>query len=169
MRRVLARCCETVVARIAGSKHLGVINGENGCPDIRGMAILADVAGLQMCLGLAGCVGAIVTGRTIAGDIHMIEIRGQPGNGRVAVVTGIAAGYMRGMLAGCRGTIVAGVARTDNLGVINGVGWRPDIRRMTVFANEGGLYMRKSLAGCVGAVVTTRAVAGDACVVKDCR
>ena len=91
------------------------------------MAILADVAGLQMCLGLAGCVGAIVTGRTIAGDIHMIEIRGQPGNGRVAVVTGIAAGYMRGMLAGCRGAIVARITCTNNLGMINGIGWRPDI------------------------------------------
>ena len=87
----------------------------------------------------------------------------------MAIVAVVATVNVCGMLTGCRGAIVARAACANNLSMINGIGWRPDIRRMTVFANEGGLYMRKSLAGCVGAVVTTRAVAGDACVVKDCR
>ena len=45
------------------------------------------------------------------------------------------------MLTGCRGAIVAGVACTYDLSMVNGIGRRPDIRRVTVFANIGGLYM----------------------------
>ena len=82
-----------------------------------------------------------MTAEAVSGDIYMTKIRGQPGNGRVAIVTGVAAVYMCGMLTGCRRAIVAGVACTDNLGMINDIGWRPDIRRVTVFANIGGLYM----------------------------
>ena len=59
----------------------------------------------------------------------------------MAIITGVATVYMCGMLAGCRGAIVAGVTCTNNLGMINGIGWRPDIRGVTVFANLGGLYM----------------------------
>ena len=84
----------------------------------------------------------------------------------MAIVAVVATVNVCGMLTGCRGAIVARVACAYDLGVINGIGWRPDIRRMTVLANVGGLYMRKSLAGRVGAVVTARTITGDIYMIK---
>ena len=81
MCRVFTSCCQAVVARIAGANYLGVINGENGYPDIRGVAILADVACLQMCLALTRGFDAIVTAEAVSGDVYVIEIGGQPGDG----------------------------------------------------------------------------------------
>ena len=76
MRRVFTSCCQAIVARIAGPNYLGVINDIGWRPDIRGMAILADVACLQMCLALARGFDAIVAAEAVPGDIYMIEIRG---------------------------------------------------------------------------------------------
>ena len=64
------------MAGIAGAYYLGVINNEDGRPDIRGMTILANIACLYVRLDLARGIVAIVTTHTIAGDIYMVKIRG---------------------------------------------------------------------------------------------
>jgi len=76
VRRVLTSCCQAVVAGIAGAYYLGVINNEDGRPDIRGMTILANIACLYVRLDLARGFDAIVAAEAVPGDIYMIEIRG---------------------------------------------------------------------------------------------
>ena len=50
-----------------------MINGVRRHPDIGIMAILADVAGLNMGWCLAGCVSAIVAGDAIGLAVEQIE------------------------------------------------------------------------------------------------
>ena len=65
------------------------------------MAVLADIACLNMCRILAGRFRPIVATGAIAGDAHMVEIRGQPANRRVTVITVIAARKVSWVLANC--------------------------------------------------------------------
>ena len=71
----------------------------------------------------------------------------------MAVVTVIAAGDMRWVLACRNDAVVAGAAGTDNLGVIHCVRWNPDIGIVTVFANFRCQNVRRVLAGCFNTVV----------------
>ena len=135
-------------------------------PHDRIVTIFANIGRLHMRGSFTSRFATVMTVRAIVHDIAVIEICGHPGNCCVAIITVVAAVYMRGMLTGCRGAIVARVACAYDLSMINGIGWRPDIRVMTVFANLGGLYMRKSLAGRVGAVVTARTITGDIYMIK---
>lgn len=74
----LASRRHAVVARSAGAQNLRMINGVRRHPDIGIMAILADVAGLNMGWCLAGCVSAIVAGDAIGSNIRMVEVGRQP-------------------------------------------------------------------------------------------
>jgi hypothetical protein len=40
--------CDAIMTRAASAQHLGVINSESRCPDIRVVAVLADVGRLDM-------------------------------------------------------------------------------------------------------------------------
>ncbi len=71
------------------------------------VTVFAYIAGVDVCRVLAGCAGAVVATRAIAGNIDMIEIRRNPADGCVAVAAIIATCYMRRVLAGRGGTIVA--------------------------------------------------------------
>ena len=84
----------------------------------------------------------------------------------MAVVAIIAAGDMCWVLAGCDNAVVARAASTDNLGVIHGVCWHPDIGIVTVFANFRCQNVRRVFASCLNAVVAACAIASDAYVVK---
>lgn len=64
------------------------------------MAVLADVAGLYVCRGLARGLGSVVAAEAIARDIDVIEVRGHPTGCRMAVIAVVATGDMRGILAG---------------------------------------------------------------------
>ena len=84
----------------------------------------------------------------------------------MTVVAIIATGDMRWVLACSNDAVVAGTASADDLSVVHGVRWRPDIRVMAVFANFRGQNVCRVLAGCFNAVVAACAIAGDAYVVK---
>ncbi len=58
------------------------------------MAVLTDICGQDVVRDFAGCFGSVVTTKTIAGYIHVIEVRRYPAIGRMARVTGIAAANM---------------------------------------------------------------------------
>ena len=73
---------------------------------------------------------------------------------------------MRWVLAGRNDAIVAGAAGSDNLGVIHGVCWHPDIGIVTIFANFRCQNMCRVFAGCFYTVVAVCAVAGDTDVIE---
>lgn len=56
-----------------------MVDGEDGLPDVGAMAVLADVAGLNVSVAFAGRRGAVVAAGAIAENTRMIEDRWQPG------------------------------------------------------------------------------------------
>jgi hypothetical protein len=70
----------------------------------------------------------------------MVEIRGQPGDRRMTIVTVIAAGDMRGVFTGRGDAIMAGAAGAQYLGVIDGKGRYEHIGAVAILADIGGLY-----------------------------
>ena len=156
------------MTRSAGAQYLGVINGVCGIPYVRRMTIFADVACLNMRGRLASCLDTVVAADTVAGDIHMIEIRRQPGNGGMTVVAGVIAIDMGGMLARCGEAIVAGAAGAKDLSMVHGIGRYPDIAVVTILADVRRLDVSQILACSINTVVTAGAIAGDSNVIK-CR
>lgn len=166
MPGVLTGCQRTVMAGRAGTKHLIVIHVANGGPYIGAVAILANIRRLYMKRALAGRVRAVVTTHAVVHNIGMVKISWHPGDRRVAVIAVIAAGYVGWVFTdGCK-AIVAGITGTANLRVVDGVGWHPDVGRVTVFADLRRLDMGRVFAGCVGTIVATGAITRDVYVVK---
>ncbi len=75
MSRVLASRNDTIMAGATTTQNLCMIDGHHGRPQIRGMAVFADIAGLNVCRAFAGRVRAVMAAHTIAGDVQVIEIR----------------------------------------------------------------------------------------------
>ncbi len=63
-----------------------------------------------MRLIFANCVNAIVAVNAISGNVHVVKVSWQPGDSRVAIITGIAAGDMGCVLAGRGNAIMTGCA-----------------------------------------------------------
>lgn len=74
----------------------------------------------------------------IINDAKMVEVRRSPGDGRMAVITGVAALHMRGVLASRDCAVVATVAGSNHLRVINRKYGRKNIRVMAVLTNIAG-------------------------------
>ena len=166
---VLAGRRDAVVAGTAAADDLRVIDGVGRCPDVAVVAILADIARLYMCLGLAGCFDAVVAAEAVADDANMVERGRTPGVGGVAVVTGIAAVDVRRVFARCRDAVVAGTAAANHLRVVDRKHRREHVGVVAVFANFAGLYMRRVLAGGLGTVVAADTVTGNVDVIEVCR
>ena len=60
MSRVLSGCGDAVMTGAASSQYLGVIDGHHGCPEIRGVAVFADIRRLNVRSILAGPVRAVM-------------------------------------------------------------------------------------------------------------
>ena len=73
--RIHAGGRSAVVAGRAGAQHLGVINGNDGRPDIGAVAVLADVGCLWVQWTLADCVRSVVAADTIIDNVYVVEIR----------------------------------------------------------------------------------------------
>jgi hypothetical protein len=110
------------------------------------MAILADIRRLDVRGTLAGRLDTVVATDAISGDADMVEIRGQPAGGRVAVVAIIAARDVVLIFAGCRHAIMAGAAGAQHLRMVNRVGRHKRIGIVTVFAHIRCTDMRPTLA-----------------------
>ena len=72
--RVLAGCGGAVMAGVTGPQHLGVIDSHHGDPEIRGVAILADIRRLNVRRSFAGRLRAVMAAYAIAGDVQVVEI-----------------------------------------------------------------------------------------------
>jgi len=82
-------------------------------------------------------VGAVVATDAVARNVHVIEVGGNPGNGRVAVVAVVTARDVSWVLAGRRVAVVAGDAGPEYRGVVDGVGGCPGHVVVTILANIG--------------------------------
>ena len=168
MRRVFARCGKTVMTGAAATQHLCVIDRIDGSPHIAVVTILTDVARLHMRQVFAGSIQAVVAACAIARNIQVVECRRSPGDRRVAVVAGIAAGEVCRVLARSNYAIVTGAAGSDDLGMVDGEGGCEYVGVMAVLANVAGLNMCKVLTNGVHAVMAVNAATGDVQVIKIC-
>ncbi len=133
--RLLADGSDAIMARAASPDDLCVIHRHHGCEHIRRMAVLADIRGLDVCRIFAGRVGAIVTTNTVARDVDVIEIRGQPPGCAVTIIARFAAGDVRSVFADRDDAIMTGAAGTYNLAVINGHYRCEHIRRVAILTD----------------------------------
>ncbi len=164
--RVLAGCRCAIVAGCTGAKYLVVVYGRRRHPEVGAVAVLADIGCLHMRRAFASGVGAVMTAEAIVHYIQMVEIRGQPGDRRMTIVTVIAAGDMRGVFAGRRDAVMAGAASAQYLCVIDRKRGRPNIRRVAVLADIACLDVRRSFTCCINAIVAADAVARDVDVIE---
>ncbi len=155
-----------VVARRAGTEYLGVVYVKHWRPDSWCMTVFADVGRKSMLWVFAGCYRAVVTAEAIASDIGVIEIRGQPRDGSVAVVAGVAARNMGRRFASSNIAVVAGLTGPNDMGVVHHGRRCPEVHTMAVFAYSGGLYVRDVLARRIGAVMAAGTVSRDGRVVE---
>ena len=168
MPRIHASRRRTVVARRTRSKYLVVIDGNHRRPDIGVVAVLTNGGRQRMQRPFAGRVGAVVTVDAITHDIDVIKVRGQPRDGRVAIVAIVTTRDVGRVFADRRGAIVARATGANYLSMVDGECRYPGVRRVTVLAHDAGLDVVKVFAGCVCTVVTTRTVTRDVDVVKVC-
>ena len=116
---MLANGGDAVVAGTASADHLGVIDSHRRCKDVGRVAIVTGVCRLNVGRALADRVRAVMAADAVASDSYVIEIRWQPANRTVAVITGIATGDMCWVLANGSRAVVAGTASADHLSVID--------------------------------------------------
>lgn len=160
---------DTVMTGSARAQYLGVVNGKHGHPDITGMAVFADIRRLHMRRTLTGGFGTVMAAEALARDVHMIEIRRQPGDRRVTVVAVVATGDVGRVFTGRRDAVMAGTACAYDLGVVDRDRRRPHIGRVAVCADIGRLYVCQVLAGGIYTVMATDAIARDVQVIEVCR
>lgn len=163
---ILTRCRHSVVTGRAGPQYLAVVNGENGREHIRRMAVFTYVGRLYVCRVLARSVRAVMAAEAVARNIHVIEIRRQPGNCAVTVIAVVAAGNMIRRLACGSDTIVTRPARAQHLRMVDHHNRRKHIRGMAVFTDVGCQGMRRVFAGGVGTVMTVDAATRNRCVIE---
>jgi len=166
MARVLSGRRRAVVAGRAGAEHLVVIHRRNRRPHVGAVAVLADVGRLNVQRALPGRVSAVMAAGAVVDDVGVVEIRRDPGHGRVAVVAVVAAAYMSRMFARRGHAIMAGAAGADHLDMIHCEHGRPYIGGMAVLTNITRLDVCRPLACCVGPVMATDTVARDVDVVE---
>lgn len=51
-----------------------MVDGADRCPDIGGVAVLADIARLNVCEIFAGCIGTVMAVNAVIRDIDVIEV-----------------------------------------------------------------------------------------------
>lgn len=167
MCRMLTGRGDAIMTRPARTEYLAVVDGERRRPDVAGVTVFANVGRLDVRRRLAGCIRAVVAVETVAGDVYVIEVGRQPADGRMAIVTAIAAGDMRRVLARCGYTVVARSAGADYLRVIDGDYRFERNGIVAILADIRRLYMRSTLASRRSAVVTAHAIPHDADMIED--
>ena len=91
VRRVLALGNDAVVAGHAGTDHVGVIDEVRRRKGHVVVTVLADVSRVDMRWMFADFVHAVVATDAVVRDVDVVEIRRNPGGGRVAIVAVVAA------------------------------------------------------------------------------
>ena len=99
------------------------------------MTVLADIRRLEVVRILAGRVEAVVAAMTVAGNADVVEHDGNPGVGRMAVVTLLARRRMRRRFAGSHDPVVTGATTAQHGRVIHVCDRAPGRGRMAVAAD----------------------------------
>lgn len=73
--RVFARCRNTVMAGIAGTQYLRVIDCHDRCPQICSVAVLADVRRLHVSRVFSCRVRAVMAAHAVPGNVYVAEVR----------------------------------------------------------------------------------------------
>lgn len=97
----------TIVARATITDYVSMVNGIGRYPDCRIVTVFAHITGLYVCGMFTGGLNAIMAIHTVTGDVHVVEVRRSPSDRRMTIVTGVAARYVRRVLAGRRHAVVA--------------------------------------------------------------
>lgn len=117
------------------------------------MAVITVVATAQMGRMLAGRSDSIVTASAAAEDLCVIDRIGRgEGDRVVAVLTHVGGLYVRRILAGCIGAVVAGRATASDIDVVK-IGWNPCGAVVTVIAIVATGNVVRVFAGRDNAVV----------------
>ena len=167
--RILSSRNSSVVTGHAGTDNLRVVHPVSRSPDHRVMAVFTDVGGYYVIRRFTGSVRSIVTTGAIAGDIGVIECRRNPAGGRMTIIAGIAACQVRRVLADRNSIVVAGLAGTNDLGVIHRHGRLKQRGAVAIFTNVGGQYVIQIFPDRIRSIVTTDAIARDIGVIERCR
>ena len=154
------------MTRAATAQNLDVVNSHHRRPEIGGVAGLANIRRLNVRRTFASGLCTVMTACTIVGDVYVVEVRRQPRDRAVAVITGTAADNVGRVLAGRGDAVMTGTAGTKNLCMIDGQHRCPKNRGMAVLAYVGGLNVGRTFAGGIRAVVAVCAITVDVCVVK---
>ena len=107
MCRMLARRRTAIMAGATDTNYLRVIDGIWWRPHVRVVAVLAYIGSLQMCQALARGFHTVVTAHAISRYVDMIKLGRTPAIACMAIVTGIATGNMRWVLAGRHDAVMA--------------------------------------------------------------
>ena len=83
-----------VVAGGTSTNNLRMIDCDNRCKKVSGVAILTNCCGLYVIGTLASRVNAVMAADTVAGDVDMVEERRYPAVSLVAVIALFVRGYM---------------------------------------------------------------------------
>lgn len=166
MRRMLARCGHAVMTGLACTDHLRVVNREWRNPDVRPVAILTDVAGVDMSNVLAGRIAAVVATAAATRDVGMIESCRSPGDACMAVIAIVSAFDMCWILTGGHNAVMTGLACAKYLRVIDRQCRHKGIGCMTVFTDVAGIDMGSVFARRINSVMATHTIAGDIDVIE---
>jgi len=161
-----ARSCRAVVAGRTRAEDLIVIDGDNGRPYIRTVAVLADVSRERVQRALASRIRTVMAVGAVANNIRMVEVRGRPRNCRMAVIAVVSARNVCRMFTCGDHAVVARAAGPDDLCVIDVECRQPGVRGMAVFANIAGLNVSWVLASRICAVVAAGTVPRNVDVVE---
>ena len=163
---VLTDRVNAIVTRSTRAEYLRVIDRKHRRKHVGRVAVFANIRSLNMCRVFAGCVSAVVAAGTVAGDIHVVEIRWQPASRAVTVIAVIATGDVCRRLTGGDDAIMTSAASADHLGVIDNDHGHKHGGAVAVFTNICRVYMRRVLAGCRRTVMTVYAAARNGCMIE---
>jgi len=166
MRWMLACGRRAVMARTAGTEDLGVVDSVGGRKNICIVTIFTNVGCLYMRRTLADGINAVVAAGAIVDNTQVVEGRWSPGDRCMAVIAGIAAGYMCRMFACRNNTIMTAVAGADDLRVVNGEDGCKDVGVVAVLANITGLDVCQVLTNGIDTVMAVNTLASDVQMVK---
>jgi len=155
----------SMVARVIG--RLVTVAGH--IPVIGVMTAITFSRGAKVAGGLAPGSGAIVTARTIAADIGMVEVRRSPCAGGMAQFAVVVGDDMGGALARGGIAVVAAGAAALHRRVIHPGHRLPDFAVVAQFTAVAAGNMTGVLSGRSAAVVTAGAVSGNRRMIEGSR
>ena len=107
MRRRFTCRGDAIVTRSAEAQYLSVVYRNHWKPCVRVVTVFANIAGLNMSRVLTGCVGTVVAVDAAVDNIRVVEVRRNPADCRMTVITIFTTCDMCRILSGRRVAIMA--------------------------------------------------------------